>query len=93
MKGKSVEAPYIELELAMARNVFGPLTDDLRERVRAAIENPSPKTWIRARGVVIGADRWMTLWEAVRQLDSRRVDPCDVPDQNLLVRALRFATH
>ena len=59
----------LELDLSLARNVTGPLDDEIKARLRAVLENPTEETWGAAHSLVIGADRWMTLWQAVCEMD------------------------
>jgi hypothetical protein len=97
----------IERELDMARNVFGKLRPDLKTRLRAAFYQPTEETWDNAYSIIIGANGWTTLWQAVIAVDPTfpRSGPAHdsrgrlvsrwakVPSQETLVRALRFATH
>jgi hypothetical protein len=107
MKGMEPETPDIELELDLARNLFGRLDEEMRERVRAVAVNPTVETWQDAYSVIVGSDRWLTLWRAVLAVDpsfprvGRSTDQqgnvvkewARIPSQELLLRALRYATH
>jgi hypothetical protein len=82
-------------------NVLGPLTPEFKSRLRAVIENPTSETWERAYAILVRPD--MTLWRAVILVDptfpttgpggprGRRNPWLRVPDQLLLVRAIRYA--
>lgn len=97
----------INLELDMARNMFGKLEPETRERLQAVLDDPSDDTWSNAYSVIIGADRWMTLWQAVLAVDptfpkigpstdqrGRRIEGWRrIPSQELLLTALKYATH
>ena len=96
-----------DLELRMARNMFGPLSQDLRRRLQAVLDEPNQQTWTDAHSIIVGANRFMTLWQAVIEIDPTfpAVGPSTdrkglvvkgwkrIPDRDLLVRALKFATH
>lgn len=97
----------IDLELGMARNMFGRITPEYGRRIQAVVDNPCEETWDEANGVIVGSDGWMTLWQAVCECDSSyaniglsyNVDKvkmpkwAKIPDRALLVKALEFATH
>lgn len=97
----------IERELDMARNMFGKLRPDLKTRLRAVLYQPTEETWDNAHTIIVGADGWTTLWQAVLRVDPTfpRSGPAHdsrgrlvsrwakVPSQETLIRALRFATH
>jgi hypothetical protein len=90
----------VELELDLARNMFGSLSPAVRTCIRAVVANPTQETWDKAHCKIIGSDRWMTLWQAVLAVDptfcqskpSRGPWP-RIPTQQTLVKALQFATH
>jgi hypothetical protein len=95
----------IETELDLARNMFGNLDAKLKARLRRVVEKPNRRTWDGAYSIILYGHT--TLWQAVCELDpsfigigkvtdqhGRVVRPwVKVPDQELLVRAIRFATH
>lgn len=97
----------IERELDLARNMFGHLKPRERTRLRAVLYQPTEQTWDDAYSIIVGADGWMTLWQAVLAVDpsfpkvgpstdvrGRRVSRWKkIPDQETLVTALRYATH
>ncbi len=92
----------IETELALTR-----LPNCYRVRLRALIANPDMEHWEDSHGIQVGADGWMTLWQAVRRVDpsfpsigrSTTVDGtvirewARIPDAILLRDALCYATH
>lgn len=91
-----------------ARNMFGPLSDDVRARVQAFLADPNTDTWDNAAHVVIAYRAGClgtTLWQAVRALDptfpgvGRRTskgkvveDWARIPDALTVARAIRQAT-
>lgn len=97
----------IERELDMARNVFGKLRPDIKTRLRAVLYQPTEETWDNAHTIIVGADGWTTLWQAVLAVDPTfpRVGPSHdargrvverwrkIPSQETLIQALRYATH
>jgi len=89
-----------ELSLQYATNMFGKLNRDLRERVLNAVENPTEENWDRAYSVIIDASGIsMTLWKAVCEVDPtfpnmKSGESWDrIPDSDLLVEAIVYATH
>lgn len=98
----------IDLELDMAKNMFGRLTPDIRKRLERVVKNPTIKNWEDAHTIIIiGADGFMTLWQAVIRVNPSfpRTGRCvdlngrvlqgwsRIPDKHTLVRALKYATH
>ena len=61
--------PYLALmhDLDRGENMFGPLQDDIRARLFAAVETPNNDTWDAAYSILIGKDDgWpITLWQAL----------------------------
>ncbi|MFC0430002.1 hypothetical protein [Kutzneria buriramensis] len=47
----------------------GPRTEDVLRRVVALLRNPTPQTWEDAHDIVLDADRDLTLWQALQDLD------------------------
>lgn len=60
----------LELDLSLARNMHGRLDKKSKARLRAVLESPTQETWDAAHGLIVGGDRWMTLWQAICDLDS-----------------------
>lgn len=90
----------IELEIDLARNIFGRLKPALRKRIRAYWLNPTERGWEDVYCMIVGGDGWMTVWQAWIKLDADapRSKPCDEPwpkwpDRDTFERILRFATH
>lgn len=97
----------IEKELDLTRNLYGRLKAPARTRLRALIYQPTEETWDDAYGIIVGADGWTTLWQAVLAVDptfpkvgpatdvrGRKVSRWErVPSQEVLLAALRYATH
>jgi len=106
-----MNAPNITLELDLARNMFGKLKAPIRKRILALVNNPCQETWQAAHSIIVGCHGWMTLWQAVCELDRsflfigpttttdddgavlNRTPWKQIPSADLIVRALRFATH
>jgi len=99
-------APAVPVELDLATNMFGKLKSGPRSKVMALIQNPSQKTWDNAHGVILNS-QWMTLWQAILAVDptfpkegkatdvkGRVIEGWPrVPDPDLVIRALKYATH
>jgi len=99
----------IELELGLARNVFGRLGEEARGRLRAVADNPTQGTWDAAHGLILSVHPMLTLWQAVCKVNSACtfIGPTErmcgtrwvrgkwrvVPTQAEIVKAIRFATH
>jgi hypothetical protein len=47
-----------------------PGAEDVLRRVIALLRNPTPQTWEDAHGIVLAADRDLTLWQALQDLDT-----------------------
>lgn len=89
----------IELELDLAFNMFGKLDRKTRRRLRAVAMNPCQQTWDDAHCIILGHG-FTTLWQAVLAVDPTftRSKPLDepwplIPSQQIIVRAIEFATH
>jgi len=94
-----------ELEIDLATNFFGPLRDSLKSRLRAVLINPNRDTWDKAYSIIIGGKK--TLWQAViavdptfptigpsETLDGRILEDWKrIPTSDLILKALRWATH
>jgi hypothetical protein len=55
-------AMSIELELGRATNMFGPLSIDIKNRLRAYFAEPSEERWDTVSGICVGGH--MTVWQA-----------------------------
>lgn len=97
----------IEIELDLAKNMFGKLKPEYKTMLRAVLYHPTEETWEDAHSIIVGADEWMTLWQAVIAIDPTfpQVGPSTdssgrvvkrwrrIPTQALLLAALQYATH
>jgi hypothetical protein len=97
----------IDTELDLAKNMFGSLKEDIRDRIYRLYENPTVETWDDTHGIIVGGDGWMTLWQVILKVDptfpslgratDRKGKVVDewkrIPDRELIRRALYFATH
>lgn len=54
---------------AGSRNMFGPLKPAIRKRLDAFFASPDVKHWNDVYSIIIGADGWMTFWQAVIAVD------------------------
>lgn len=97
----------IDLELRLAKNALGNgLSPDLAHRLRRVVACPSVENWEDAHTIILSRD-FLTLWQAVCIIDpafptTGRVTDTDgrvlrewsaVPTREVLIRALRYATH
>ena len=97
----------IDLELDLARNMFGSLDAEIREILMAVVEKPSQRTWNDAHGIIVGSDGSMTLWQAVMTVSpsfpnygrvtgphGRIIKPWpEIPSSAILIQARGYATH
>lgn len=90
----------IATELDLASNLFGKIKPDIRKRLEAVVAKPSQRTWNDTHGIVLDGSSFITLWQAVLEVDSTfcRSKPCDepwpmIPSRATLISALRYATH
>jgi len=91
----------IDLELDLARNMFGKLSPAIRRRIEAVVSQPTQETWEDAHCIIIGSDGWMTFWQAVIIVDPffPRIGPSpdsewsEIPSRAVLRTALQYATH
>jgi len=97
----------MDSDVFMARNMFGALNLECRTRLQAVIDEPNLDTWEDAHSLIIGADGWITLWQAVIAVDPTfpRTGPTTtlkgkkltdwerVPDRSTIRQALAYATH
>ncbi len=90
-----------------ARNVFGPLGPDLRERLVRLLDAPTSETWQAAQSIILnnnapllGHKRPRTLWQAVVAVDPTFPNEgpptgqpwSRVPDALTVARAIKEAT-
>lgn len=99
----------ITRELDLARDLLDkPLSQGIRARLQAVVDDPSPQNWDNAYSIVVNPTiRTATLWHMVCEIDPEMAKACafrpgpaggatrwrKVPDQNTLIQALQFATH
>lgn len=102
--GRSEPVP---IELDFATNLFGKMKSPERSRLMALINNPNQQTWDDAHGIILNRQNWMTLWQAILAIDptfptrgqakddrGRVVEKWPrVPTSDLVIRALKYATH
>ena len=97
----------ITLELDLARNCFGRIKPDARRRLETYAAAPTLANWRDVYCIIVGADGWMTVWQAWREIDrtAPRIGPTTDsdgrivkdwthwPDAATFRKALAFATH
>lgn len=99
----------IEKALSLARNIFGPLSPEIRRRLELVIIYPSDDTWDDTHGILLQPNT--TLWQAVLAVDPTfptrgprygeredgswgRLEPWSkVPTRETLIKALYYATN
>ena len=94
--------------LSLADTFYGTMKEDYKKKIRELIEHPNRNNWDRCNGIVINAcGRVTTLWQAVCAVDPAfpRVGPKygdkgvilndwqRIPDRELILNALEYATH
>lgn len=97
----------IEMELGLARNMFGHLSDDIKARLHAYDMLPSLAHWRDVAGLIVGGDRFTTVWQAWIATDpkaAKRGPTTDAdgriekdwshwPTRDQFRAAMRYATH
>ena len=95
----------VDLELSLARNMFGRLKPKERVRIRRVVQTPTEENWDDASSIIVGANGWMTLWQAVCRVDpgfpkSAEIKSdgsgfvwSEIPTRETLIKALEYATH
>lgn len=59
----------IEAELDLATNMMGRLSDEIRERLRTVVNDPSEKNWSLAANILLNRSPMVTLFSAVCAID------------------------
>lgn len=76
-------------------SMHGPIARPEIRRIRAAINEPTPATWARARTIIVAAGlgtRCSTLWQCVEAATLKRFPDGYVPSSREIVNALCYAT-
>ena len=96
----------LKRDLYMGKNGLGePLTPDCRARLIRVAENPTEPNWDSAHGIILYGR--LTLWQAIMAMDStfpntgptsdsmgKRLSAWKrVPSRDLILAAIRYATH
>jgi hypothetical protein len=92
-------AAALAAEVDRCRNMGGPLGQDPRDRLLAALRQPSPATWDAAHTIIVQVEpRCITVWQAVQAVvaSDRWPSPAayawrNLPDRPTLLRALQWA--
>lgn len=94
------------VDISQCKNALGSFGDDAKARIEAFINNPCVDTWDNIYSIVIGGQRFTTIWQAVCDLDSSynnigkvtdvkgRVleDWKRIPSAELVIRAIRIGS-
>jgi len=94
-------------ELNLATNCFGRLSVDCRRSIIHYIQNSTPENWSKIAGIIINGHIWLTIWQAVIEVDptfpriGRSVDLTGsvirewsvIPSLEILKKALFYGTH
>lgn len=99
----------VNLELDLAHNALGRLPERVRQRIKRFLAHPTEPRWDDVSSIIVNWDaaECSTIWQAVVQVDptfprtGRRTDQhgriaerwSRIPTPELVVKALRFATH
>lgn len=104
-----IQPVNVDVELDMARNIFGKLKPKFRELIQAVLQNPTDETWSNAFDIILnpGPGFGLTFWQAVLAVDPTfpKEGPQfrrggiktkgwpRIPSRELLLAALKYATH
>lgn len=99
----------MQVDLGLARNMFGPLDASIRQRLQAMLDCPCEEHWDDTHGIILteAEPRVSTLWQWVlmvdptfprrgpsETLDGRRLSGwARIPDRELVAQAINMATH
>lgn len=57
------------IDLRQAKNIFGGFNPDCRERIEEYVNNQNTETWDNCCHIIIGGKSFLTIWQAVCDLD------------------------
>lgn len=96
----------VETELNLASNVFGKLSEDLKQRIQSFFDNPCAETWDDIYTIIIDGCKMNTIWYYVIQIDTTFPRKAKmeqeypyktiwdrIPDVKTVYNALFYATH
>jgi hypothetical protein len=92
------------LYLEFHTNLFGNLSDDIKDRILSYLERPTYVGWNDIHGIII-VGKFQTIWQTILMVDStfpktgrtinelgKVVKDWDrIPDKKLLIKALKYA--
>jgi hypothetical protein len=55
--------------LDRAENLFGRLDGNIRNRIKAYCDNPTPDSWDDIQGIIVTRRHMGTIWQAVLEID------------------------
>jgi len=87
------------LALEFGTNLFGNLSQEIKERLQAVIDNPCHKTWEDSYSIILnGNGKMTTLWQAVCKVDwmFQQRKGCDedwvrIPPKETIIEAIKKA--
>ena len=86
------------LALEFGTNMFGNLSQEVKERLQAVIDNPCEETWEEAYSIILTMRPTKTLWQAVADIDPdmRRAKPSGslwfkIPEKGVIIKAINIA--
>lgn len=87
------------LAFEFATNMFGKIKPEIKERLRAVVENPSQETWDDTFSIILNS-RMTTLWQAVLEVQptfqSRRESGkqwTQIPSRETIIEAIKIAVY
>lgn len=93
--GEVTHAEFVAIADALdaTDNMHGPLADDSRARIFAAIDQPGRDTWLAARSAVVGRRGFRTLWQIVAKHVGKPAESREfTPTRRQIINALTGGT-
>jgi len=105
--GKEAEIIPMKLDLNLASNLFGKISDTIQARLQRYADNPTEDGWDDVHGIILNKESMMTVWQALLELDpsfprrgpsedgeGRRIAGWErIPTSEEFNQAIHFATH
>jgi hypothetical protein len=76
-------------------SMHGPIARAEIKRIQAAIKEPTPATWARARTIIVAGHlgiQCSTVWQCVEAITLKRFPDGYVPASDEIIRGLCYAT-